>query len=44
MIKKKPPTERDYIQQNLDDDEDSDAEKERKNSKTSSRETGSKRI
>ncbi|KAH6757617.1 hypothetical protein C2S51_038765 [Perilla frutescens var. frutescens] len=44
VIKKKPPTERDYIQQNLDDDEVSDEEKERKNSRTSSRETGSKRI
>ncbi|KAH6758476.1 ARM repeat superfamily protein [Perilla frutescens var. frutescens] len=43
VIKKKPPTERDYIQQNLDD-EVSDEEKERKNSKTSSKETGSKRI
>ncbi|KAH6800405.1 hypothetical protein C2S52_000869 [Perilla frutescens var. hirtella] len=44
VIKKKPPTERDYIQQNLDDDEVSDEGKERKNSRTSSRETGSKRI
>ncbi|KAH6766078.1 hypothetical protein C2S52_017061 [Perilla frutescens var. hirtella] len=44
VIEKKPPTERDYIQQNLDDDEVSDEGKERKSSRTSSRETGSKRI
>ncbi|KAH6810893.1 hypothetical protein C2S51_024655 [Perilla frutescens var. frutescens] len=44
VIKKKPPTERDYIQQNLNDDEVSDEGKERENSKMSSRETGSKRI
>ncbi|KAH6768435.1 hypothetical protein C2S51_013771 [Perilla frutescens var. frutescens] len=45
VIKKKPPTERDYIQQNLDDDDEvSDKGKERMNSRTSSRETGLKRI
>ncbi|KAH6778903.1 hypothetical protein C2S52_010140 [Perilla frutescens var. hirtella] len=44
MIKKKPPTERDYIQQSLDDDEVLEEGKKRKNSRTSSRGTGSKRI
>ncbi|KAH6780136.1 hypothetical protein C2S52_011373 [Perilla frutescens var. hirtella] len=47
VIKKKPPTERDYIKQNLEDDEvleEGKEGKESKNSKTSSRETGSKRI
>ncbi|KAH6760275.1 hypothetical protein C2S52_009274 [Perilla frutescens var. hirtella] len=44
VIKKKPPTERDYIQQNLDDDDVSGEGKERTSSRTSSRETGSKRI
>ncbi|KAH6790634.1 hypothetical protein C2S51_005640 [Perilla frutescens var. frutescens] len=47
VIKKKNPTKRDYIQQSLADDEvleEGKERKERKNSKTGSRETGSKRI
>ncbi|KAH6764776.1 hypothetical protein C2S51_016025 [Perilla frutescens var. frutescens] len=47
VIKKKPPTERDYIKQSLEDDEvleEGKEGKESKNSKMSSRETGSKRI
>ncbi|KAH6762789.1 hypothetical protein C2S52_020222 [Perilla frutescens var. hirtella] len=47
VIKKKPPTERDYIKQNLEDDEvleEGKEGKESKNSKTSSRETDLKRI
>ncbi|KAH6829930.1 hypothetical protein C2S53_018701 [Perilla frutescens var. hirtella] len=44
VIKKKPPTERDYIQQNLDDDDVSGEGKERTSSRTSSRRLGRREL